>query len=824
MFQAARLLTTFLLVVCSLAYPALATAQTSERVALVIGNSSYKTSPLVNPRNDANAMAALLAKAGFVVDKQLDTDLAHMQSAVDRFGAAIRDPKVKFGLFYYAGHGLQQDWRNYLVPVSARIRNAGDVKEQTVDVSALLRYMEQATGRSFLVVLDACRDDPFAGTFRPTAKGLTQFDAPAGSLLAYATAPGSVAQDGEGDNGLYTGYLLREFAVPGTRLEDAFKRVRLSVRMASGGGQVPWESTSLEEDIYLFPTVIKNLTEAERDALLEKELATWLKVKTSTDPKKLAAFIREFPSGSASELAQSRLNRLLAAQKSQELQRSQTAQLAAAKAAQDLANREEAARQRAAKAHEKRLASERAEMERVRLAQEEAARAQALRQQLAQDMAKRKEAARVAQEQARTAEQEAARLAKAQQEEARQLKQQALAAAQELQRMQALQAQKEAQERALAQQAEKARIEQARLAQAQQREAERLAAQQKNEADRQAQRLLMAKAEEERLAAQRSEMERVRLAQQEAAQVQAQRLAAAQEAATREQAARLAAEQARLAEQEAQRVAAARAQAERQTRLQTQAAQEELQRMQALQAQQEAQERALAQQAEQARQEQAQLAQAQQQEAERLAAEKQSLLAAATPTAHAMLPATPYFKGYAEHQRSYRVGDVYTINVLDAFTQIGKPLVMNVTQIDMQAERVVYNEGEFVSDLMGNTTTNHRGSNSTQRQFYPAELIVGYKWQTRFKQTRPNGVVYTFQYDLKVVGKETITVPAGTFEAYKIEARGFNMDLGARLERNIWVTPGVNADIAHEIKVRLRNGRWDQNDRQELVSVVQGKG
>ena len=90
--------------------------------------------------------------------------------------------------------------------------------------------------------------------------------------------------------------------------------------------------------------------------------------------------------------------------------------------------------------------------------------------------------------------------------------------------------------------------------------------------------------------------------------------------------------------------------------------------------------------------------------------------------------------------------------------------------------------------------------------------------------SRPNGVVYTFQYDLKVVGKETITVPAGTFEAYKIEARGFNMDLGARLERNIWVTPGVNADIAHEIKVRLRNGRWDQNDRQELVSVVQGKG
>ena len=122
---------------------------------------------------------------------------------------------------------------------------------------------------------------------------------------------------------------------------------------------------------------------------------------------------------------------------------------------------------------------------------------------------------------------------------------------------------------------------------------------------------------------------------------------------------------------------------------------------------------------------------------------------------------------------------------------------------------------------MGNVTTNDRGAFSTPRQFYPADLFVGKKWSTRFKQTRPNGVTYTFQYDLKVVGKEKVTVPAGTFEAYRIEARGFNIELGARLERNIWVAPGINADIVHEIKVRLRNGNWDQNDRQELVSYTQ---
>ena len=124
---------------------------------------------------------------------------------------------------------------------------------------------------------------------------------------------------------------------------------------------------------------------------------------------------------------------------------------------------------------------------------------------------------------------------------------------------------------------------------------------------------------------------------------------------------------------------------------------------------------------------------------------------------------------------------------------------------------------------MGNTTTNQRGHFSTPRQFYPADLMVGKKWSTRFKQSRPSGLTYTFQYDMKVVAKERITVPAGTFDTYKIEARGFNIELGAYLERNIWVAPGVDADIAHEIKVRLRNGRMEQNDRQELVSFVQAK-
>ncbi len=302
----ASLLLAFTLMLC------VGSADATERIALVIGNANYRVATrLINPRNDAEGMAALLTKAGFQVDMQIDTDLKQMQAAIERFGKSIREPKVKFGLFYYAGHGLQQDWRNYLVPVSANIRQAADLLTQTVDVSDLLRYMEQPQERrSFLVVLDACRDNPFAGSFQPAAKGLSQFDAPVGSLLAFATSPGNVAQDGEGKNGLYTGYLLREFAVPGARLEDAFKRVRLSVRMASKGAQIPWESTSLEEDVFIFPVATKKLSEADRNKLLEKEIATWMTIKNSSDPEVLAGFIREFPSGSASELAQSRLTRL----------------------------------------------------------------------------------------------------------------------------------------------------------------------------------------------------------------------------------------------------------------------------------------------------------------------------------------------------------------------------------------------------------------------------------------------------------------------------------------------------------------------------------
>jgi hypothetical protein len=282
-----------------------------ERIALVIGNSDYTFSPLANPKNDAVGMADLLTQAGFQVSRNLNVGRADLKSAVEQFGKRLRSPTVKLAIFYYAGHGVQLDWRNYLIPVDAKVRSADDVRAQAVDVSELLHFMDEAKDKSFLVILDACRDDPFGGNYKAANKGLSQFDGPVGSLLAYSTSPGNVALDGTGENGLYTSHLLRELSVRNAKLEDAFKRVRLNVRLESGGHQIPWESTSLEEDIYLFKSENKKLTEAEQEALIDKEVTAWKKVKTSSDPRVLANFIREFPSGSTSELAQSRLNRIL---------------------------------------------------------------------------------------------------------------------------------------------------------------------------------------------------------------------------------------------------------------------------------------------------------------------------------------------------------------------------------------------------------------------------------------------------------------------------------------------------------------------------------
>jgi Caspase domain len=286
-----------------------AAAADPSRLALVVGNDAYPGAPLSNAVNDAKAMSALLGEAGFGVDLRTNVDRTAFGDATKQFAEAAQKSDVKLVFFYYAGHGAQLDWRNYLLPVDARVNTSADLPAQCVDLASLLTGLARAKDKTFVIVLDACRDNPFGASFRPTQKGLSQFDAPSGSLLAFSTAPGRVAADASGasaQSGLYAEHLVRELSVRATRLEDALKRVRLAVRIASKGTQVPWESTSLESDVFLFPAARK-LTEAELEAEIQRELDTWNRVKGSKETNEWAAFLRDWPSGRFAEIAQTRL-------------------------------------------------------------------------------------------------------------------------------------------------------------------------------------------------------------------------------------------------------------------------------------------------------------------------------------------------------------------------------------------------------------------------------------------------------------------------------------------------------------------------------------
>lgn len=280
--------------------------------ALVLGNSRYKDAPLKNPVNDAKGMAEALKGAGFDVTVALESGRSAMQEAIRGYTDSLASTKA-VGLFYFAGHGAQLAWRNYLIPLDAEIGDIQELRERGVDVNSLIEGIRKAGNPMNLIILDACRDNPFGSVRRLDQKGLSQLDAPPGTLLAYATAPGNTAIDGEGEHGLYTGHLLKEIRVPEAKVEDVFKRVRLAVRRRSNGLQIPWESTSLEEDFWFIPPQqLKKLAEEDFERAFRQELAAWERVQQATAPGPLEAFLRRYPSGRFSELAQLQLDRVLA--------------------------------------------------------------------------------------------------------------------------------------------------------------------------------------------------------------------------------------------------------------------------------------------------------------------------------------------------------------------------------------------------------------------------------------------------------------------------------------------------------------------------------
>jgi formylglycine-generating enzyme required for sulfatase activity len=220
-----------------------------QRTALVIGNSNYEQGPLRNPANDARAMGNTLKDLGFEVTLNFNLNLRQMDEAVRAFGQKIKDGGI--GLFYFAGHGVQVEGVNYLAPVGVRVEKEQDVKFEMLDIGKVTAEMDAAKNGLNILILDACRNNPFTRAFRSPDMGLAPINAPSGTYIAFATAPGTTASDGEGDNGLYTQELLTNLKQPGLRLEDIFIRTRVSVKKKSNDLQVPWENGALEGVVIL---------------------------------------------------------------------------------------------------------------------------------------------------------------------------------------------------------------------------------------------------------------------------------------------------------------------------------------------------------------------------------------------------------------------------------------------------------------------------------------------------------------------------------------------------------------------------------------------
>ena len=211
-------------------------AQAANRTALVIGNGSYESASLKNPANDANDIARVLRKLGFDVILKKDIDKKTMLDAFREFGKKLSRSEI--GLFYFAGHGMQINGVNYLIPVENNIKEESEVEFEAIDAGRILAKMENAGNPLNIVILDACRNNPFKRSFRTSKKGLAQMDAPLGTVVAYATSPGSVAEDGKGKNGTYTQALLKNLQNPDLDVQKMFNSTGLDVMEKTHKAQV----------------------------------------------------------------------------------------------------------------------------------------------------------------------------------------------------------------------------------------------------------------------------------------------------------------------------------------------------------------------------------------------------------------------------------------------------------------------------------------------------------------------------------------------------------------------------------------------------------
>jgi len=290
-------------------------AAANGRVALLIGNNAYPSSPLRNAVNDSRDLGAALRELGFRTIVKENTSRADMIAALQEFGRALDGAEA--ALFFYAGHAMQFKDRNYLIPIDAVMGSEDDVTFFSVEVSQVFDRMERARTRFNFVILDACRDNPFRDTFKVSASGLAQMSGPSGTLIAYATAPGATAADGFGRNGVYTGHILQNIKVPDMPVEVLFRKVRESVERDTKRLQTPWELSSIKGDFVFNSTGRAAAAGAapaggpSADVAAQLELQFWKSVQDSSRADDIQAYLDKYPNGVFAALAKNRVDALL---------------------------------------------------------------------------------------------------------------------------------------------------------------------------------------------------------------------------------------------------------------------------------------------------------------------------------------------------------------------------------------------------------------------------------------------------------------------------------------------------------------------------------
>lgn len=280
----------------------------AKNYALLIGNSNYSIGALDNPANDAQDLANTLRSIGFETTVKLNVDADSMKGLIRDFGQRLKN-NDGIGFFFFAGHGVQVNGENYMLPVGFPFKNEQEVEKNAVQANMLLRYMEESKNRVNVIVLDACRNNPFIKTRSLKTRGLAPMDAPSGSLVAFSTAPGTEASDGSGRNGLYTKHLMATMKVPGLTVEQVFKRTREGVEIESekeiGRKQSPREESSLKgADMYFVPPPAGSGGGVDPAAV---ELAYWNSIANSDNSADFESYLSQYPNGKFADLARNRL-------------------------------------------------------------------------------------------------------------------------------------------------------------------------------------------------------------------------------------------------------------------------------------------------------------------------------------------------------------------------------------------------------------------------------------------------------------------------------------------------------------------------------------